>query len=202
MAKLFSFPALATLAMAVSVSACDTMNPAGLIAASRLDPLNTPPSEIEFAVGVPQTLRLTDGDAEFRIAFSGGTAVSTILIEETAPLLLIPGESTAPEPNAPDETVYIARIAPQDAARIAAAQREIRQLRSTGTQGDGSLTVRVVGGCFTSAPPTSIAVSSWLQTDPADGFVALTRQQDVARAIGARDAAILTAQLSPCPQGE
>ena len=202
MTKLRPFRALATLVVATTAAACSTLNPAGLVAASRLDPLNTPPSEISVAVGVPETLRLADGDAEFRIAFRGGSAASTIMLDEVAPLRLSAVGSEGPRPSASDETVYIARIAPEDAGRIAAVQQEIRDLRAAGTDGDGSLTVKVVGGCFVGAPPEEIAISTWLQTDPSDGFVQLTRRQDVTRALGARDAAMLMSQLSPCASEE
>lgn len=202
MTKLRPFRALATLAVATTAAACSTLNPAGLVAASRLDPLNTPPSEISVAVGVPETLRLADGDAEFRIAFRGGSAASTIMLEEVAPLRLSAVGSDGPRPSASDEIVYIARIAPEDAGRIAAVQQEIRDLRAAGTDGDGSLTVRVVGGCFVGGPPEALAISTWLRTDPSDGFVQLTRRQDVTRAIGARDAAMLMSQLSPCASVE
>jgi hypothetical protein len=202
MTTLLSFRTLATLAIVATASACSSMNPAGLVAASRLDPLNTPPSEIAIAVGVPETLRLADGDAEFRIAFRGGTAASTIMLEEVAPLTISAAGTDGPPPNALGETVYIARIAPEDAARIAAVQQEIRDLRAAGTEGDGSLTVRVVGGCFVGAPPGTIAVSTWLRTDPSDGFVQLTRRQDVTRAVGARDAAMLRSRLSACASAE
>ncbi|WP_143526082.1 hypothetical protein [Roseivivax lentus] len=174
------------------------MTPAGLIAASRLDPLNTPPSEIAVAVGVPETLRLADGDAEFRMAFRGGSAASTILLEEVAELRLAPAGQAEPQPNATDETVYVARIAPEDTARIAALQAEIRTLREAGTDGAGTLNIRVVGGCYVGAAPASIMVSTWLQTAPADGFVPLTRRQGMVRALGARDAAMLLAELTPC----
>lgn len=202
MTKLRPFRALATLAVTTTAAACSTLNPAGLVAASRLDPLNTPPSEISVAVGVPETLRLADGDAEFRIAFRGGSAASTIMLEEVAPLRLSAAGSEGPRPSASDELIYIARIAPEDAGRIAAVQQEIRDLRAAGTDGDGSLTVRVVGGCFVGAPPEALAISTWLRTDPSDGFVQLTRRQDVTRAIGARDAAMLMSQLSPCTSEE
>lgn len=189
---------LATLACAAAVSACSGMNPAGLIAASRLDPLNTAPSEIAVAVGVPQTLRLTDGDAELRIAFRGATEESTILVEEVAPLVLSASDTAGPSRSTSDETVYVARVAPEDATRIAAVQQEIRNLRSAGTDGNGSLTVRVTSGCFVGERPATIAVSTWIQTNPSDGFVQLTHRQDLTRAVGAQDAEMLMLQLNSC----
>jgi hypothetical protein len=119
-------------------------------------------------------------------------------LEEVAPLRLSAASPDGPRPSAPDEAVYVARIAPEDTVRIAAVQREIRDLRSRGKDGDGSLTIRVVGGCFVGTPPETIAVSTWLRTDPSDDFVQLTRRQNIAQVVGARDAAMLISHLSPC----
>lgn len=198
MQRNFILTALAGLACALTLSACASVNPAGLIAASRLDPLNTPPAEIAVAVGVPDTVRLADGDAELRIAFTGGSAAPDILVDETAPLQLRPITTGAPQPNSDSEAVYAARLAAGDAARIARAQAEIRALRARGIDGQGTLTVTVTGGCLLESPLRALPVSTWLQTDPEDGFVSLTREQDLFRALGESDAAALRAQLIPC----
>ena len=190
--------ASAAIALVVTTSACTSISPAGLAAASRLDPLNTPPSEIAVAVGVPDTLRLADGDAVFRIAFRGGSEATPIAMDEAAPLdLSAPGEA-GPRPNATDERVYIARIPPADAPRIEAAQAEIRALRADGIKGEGALVIEVVGGCYIGAAPERLAISTWLRTSPTDGFVPLTRRQDIARGIGDAEAALLLATLDPC----
>ena len=186
------------LACALTLSACASVNPAGLIAASRLDPLNTPPAEIAVAVGVPGTVRLADGDAELRIAFTGGSAGSAVLVDEMAPLRLRPVTAGQPQPNSDGEIVYSARLAAEDAVRIAAAQAEIRALRARGIDGRGVLSVAVTGGCLLESPLRGLPVSTWLQTDPEDGFVSLTRRQDVFRALDESDAAALRAHLIPC----
>ncbi|MEQ9258345.1 MAG: hypothetical protein RIG84_04535 [Roseovarius sp.] len=198
MTTLSSGQLAAVLSLASLLSACSALDPAGLIAASRLDPLATPPSEIAVAVGVPEGLRLEDGDAEFRLAFRGGSAAQVVQLEERADLEIRRAQGEGPAPNTPGEAIYIAQIAPEDVPRIAALQREIRALREGGTEGEGTLAVSVVGGCYTTATPPPITVSTWLQTNPADGFVALTRQQDIARAIGAEEAALMRGQLARC----
>lgn len=189
---------LMTLALVATASACGSVSPAGLLAASRLDPLTTPPAEVALAVGVPQVIRLADGDAELRMSLHSGDGAAAILREEVATLVLAPSGDTGPRPNSPSETVYVARIAAEDAPRIAALQQDIRDLRAMGNTGTGALTISVVGGCLVGAPPPSMAVSTWIQTDPDAGFVPLTRRQDVTRAIGARDAGLLLSQLRPC----
>lgn len=189
---------LAGLACAISLSACNSITPEGVIAASRLDPLNTPPSEIAIAVGVPGTLRLADGDAELRLTFTGGDAASTFRVEETASLQLRPVTVGKPQPNSDAEVVYSARLAAEDAGRVAAAQAEIRDLRARGIDGQGTLSVTVTGGCLEAPPISTLPVSTWLQTNPEDGFVSLTRRQDLFRALDERDTAALRAQLVPC----
>ncbi|MEN0001337.1 MAG: hypothetical protein AAF940_10665 [Pseudomonadota bacterium] len=177
---------------------CSTLNPAGLVAASRLDPLNTAPSQIAVAVGVPSALRLDDGDAEIRMAFRGGTDAAPVFLEEAAPLQLSQSTGNGPVPNAAGERVYIARIAEEDADAIAQLQSEIRAYRASGRRGQGSLTIGLVGGCYEEALPGAIKVSTWLQTDPDNRFVPLTNRSDVARSLGEPAAAQLRAKLRPC----
>ncbi|MGP1253202.1 MAG: hypothetical protein ACTS10_02235 [Kiloniellales bacterium] len=196
----FISAALTGLACALALSACASVSPAGLIAASRLDPLNTPPSEIAVAIGVPGSLRLADGDAELRIAFTGGSAASTVLIDETASLQLRLVSAGEPQPNSDEEVVYAAHLAAEDATRIAAAQAEIRALRARGIEGKGALGVTVVGGCLLESPLRVLPVSTWLQTDREDGFVSLTREQDIFRVLDESDAAALRAHLIPCDE--
>lgn len=177
---------------------CSSLNPAGLVAASRLDPLNTAPSQIAVAVGVPNALRLEDGDAEIRMAFKGDTEASPMFREEAAPLQLRLASDEGPVPNATDERIYVARIAEEDAAAIAELQSEIRAYRASGRRGQGSLTIGLMGGCYEDELPGAIKVSTWLQTDPNDRFVPLTSRSDVARALGEPAATQLRAKLRPC----
>ncbi|WP_227270755.1 hypothetical protein [Roseobacter weihaiensis] len=194
----FTLPALLSLACALTLSACASVNPAGLMAASRLDPLNTAPTEIAVAVGVPDTLRLANGDVQLYMGFKGGSATSTVIVEETVPLQVSPVTAGELQPNADGELIYAARLAPEDAARIARAQAEIKQLRARGIEGQGTLSVAVTGGCLVEPLLDTLLISTWLQTSPEDGFVSLTRQQDVFRVLGESDAAALRSQLVPC----
>ncbi|MEM8571313.1 MAG: hypothetical protein AAGG56_10425 [Pseudomonadota bacterium] len=182
----------------LSLAACSSVNPAGLGMVSRLDPLNTPPQEITFAVGVPDTVRLTDEDAVFHIALLD-TGTGTIpLVEARVPLDLSrasPGEPLSPSES---EVVYLARIAPSNAARIARAQSDIKAMRAQGIQGRGSLGVTLVGGCLLDPQLTALPVSTWIQSNPDQGFVALTRQTDLFEVLDPEDAERLRAQLGPC----
>lgn len=188
---------LVALLAVPALASCATLSPTGLIAASRLDPLNTPPDQIAVAVGVPESIRLQSGDAKLRIAFASGATSSSVVVDEQLPLQMHLGGSAAPQGRA-GETVYLAHLKPDDAARFAAAQAKIRDLRARGTVGSGRLNVEVTSGCFVGLLPDRLPVSSWLRTDPGDGFVQLTDATDVYAALGAQAAAVLRGRLQPC----
>ena len=190
---------LAFLAAAsLLLGACSGLTPSGLIAASRLDPLNTPPDSIAAAIGGPDALRLQDGDASFRIALKGDGPDGPMLVEEAVPLEINPAAPGAPLSNASDEVVFVGTFADEDARRIAAAQAEITRLRSSGIDGQGSISVELVGGCYVDAPPDDLAYSTWLRTDFTDGFVATTRRLDAEEALGADTVALLLSQMPKC----
>lgn len=188
------------LSIAVSflaMAACTGISPAGIIAARSLDPLNTPPNQIGIAVGVPENIRLSSGDAVMRIAFRGGTPASTILIEEEVRLQLARDGSGQLAANAPDEVIYRASLLPDDAARFASAQQAIREARENGADGNGSLSIQVVGGCYLGELPVALPTSTWLNTDESRPFVAMTRRVDAFEALGDAGLGIRTI-LSPC----
>ncbi|PWJ19075.1 hypothetical protein [Jannaschia seohaensis] len=66
-------------------ASCDAITPAGLVAASRLDPLGTPPADVALALAVPDALRLSNGDATLRPAFVVERA-SAPAVDVTVPL--------------------------------------------------------------------------------------------------------------------
>lgn len=185
------------LLLALSSTACSSLSPGGLIAASRLDPLNTPPDRIAVAVGVPQAVRLSTGDAVLRIAFEGSGTASNMRVDEVVPLQFTEDVPGAPAASA-GETVFVARLATEDAARFAVAQKRILAMRSQGVRGSGSLSVAITGGCHTGAAPSVLPVSTWLMTDPADGFMQLTRKADMFREMGSEAAALLRQKLPRC----
>ncbi|MEO0676009.1 MAG: hypothetical protein AAFZ02_00500 [Pseudomonadota bacterium] len=187
------------MAITSLMAGCAAINPAGLMAARDLDPLGAAPGDIAVAVGVPRALQLRNGDATFRLSFTVDDGALGAPLEETVALELSPSAGSGITANAADEEVYLARIPAADAPAIAKLQGDIRALRAQGVEGSGALSVAIVGGCFVGAVPESIAVSTWLQTDPADGFVVLNKRQDLSQALGRETAALLKEQLRPCP---
>lgn len=180
------------LLIGLAAAACSTVTPAGLIAASSLDPLTSNARDISVAVGVPEALRLSSGDVQFHISFVSETET----VSETVPLRVERG--AAETLSGTHDALYIARFSESDAARITAAQARIRALKAAGQDGKGTLTVAVVGGCVTQGPLATIPVSTWLQTDPTRDFVQLTREIDMLTALPPDDAETLTENMMPC----
>jgi len=188
-----------TLILALfTVAACASITPAGLIAASRLDPLGANPQNIEIAVGVPETIKLESGDAIMRITFRAKVDVSRALVEEEVPLQLSKADTEIVSANAPDEIVYVANLEPDDAARFATAQANIRAAREIGIEGTGSLAILIVGGCHTGEAINTLLVSTWLRTSPSDDFVPLTRRTDALSILDRASIARLRENLKPC----
>jgi len=188
-----------TLILALfTVAACASITPAGLIAASRLDPLGASPQNIEIAVGVPEIIRLKSGDAVMRITFRAKADVTRALVEEEVPLQLSQVDKEIVSTNAPDEIVYIANLKSADAARFATAQANIRSARELGIEGIGSLAILIVGGCHTGEAINVLPVSTWLRTSPSDDFVPLTRRTDMFSILDRANIAQLRENLAPC----
>ena len=72
-----------TIASLKALALAAACSPLGLSDAARLDPLNTPPSALGLAVGVPDAIMLRDGDAVLRIAYAAG---GETLVDASVPL--------------------------------------------------------------------------------------------------------------------
>ncbi|MBB5515155.1 hypothetical protein FHS89_001165 [Rubricella aquisinus] len=170
------------------------------VGAHGLDPVNAPLDQISVAIGVPDTVRLADGDATLTLALGSKDRNAAPLVQETVPLSLRRASIGGPRPTADDEIVYIARIPATEAARFTAAQAAIRDLRADARGGAGVVRVVLEGGCLIGEPPAGFPVSTWMQTGDGSEFVLLTRREDAYSALGRAGATALRARLRPCPE--
>ncbi|MGJ8624116.1 MAG: hypothetical protein ACSHW1_15260 [Yoonia sp.] len=183
--------------VAVLLTACGSVTPGGLIAASRLDPLETSPSDIIVAVSVPEALRLRDGDAVFRLGFIPEDQSVAEPIDAVVPLTILDG-ITKPRSAQSGEAIFILGFSAQDAAEIAAVQEQIKTIRAQGVDGSGSLGITIESGCYTSELGDSLEVSTWLRTAPADNFVLLNRSVNLFDVLPPEGRAQLEAKLNRC----
>ena len=158
------------------LGACGSVSLGGLTAASRLDPINTPPGDVALAISVPDAVQLVDGDAVLRITFAED---GRQLVNTEVPLTIARSVAEAGVRQHAGETTYVGHLAEAEAQAFAMAQAEIRRLRSKGSEGRGSLQIRVTNGCRVGPPLEALQVSTWLRTDPEARFVQLTRRIDV-----------------------
>ena len=190
------FRALAFLALPLAAS-CSAVSGPGPTPGTQFDPLNARPENIAVAIGVPETFQLRTGDANLRMSFKGRGAAQAIRLEETVALRILPNAPGKPAGNA-GERVYIARVSAGDLDRLARVQAAILDVQATGAKGTGTLSVEVSGGCFVGPVPDTLSVSSWLQTDPLDGFVRLTSAADVFAAFDQHTVTMLRDNFTPC----
>ncbi|WP_425090706.1 hypothetical protein [Tropicimonas sp. S265A] len=167
------------LAASVIAAGCGSVAPTGMLAAARLDPLTTPPGKISVAVRVPTQVRLAEGDAGLYLAFAPDDPQQAAPIATTVPLRVL-ADTSGPRAATSEDVVYVFGFSPDAAAEIAATQAEITALREGGVMGTGTLSVAITGGCLTAPlPEGALPVATWLRTDPANGFVPLTRSTDM-----------------------
>ncbi|MEM6375820.1 MAG: hypothetical protein AAF686_06225 [Pseudomonadota bacterium] len=187
-----------SIAIAMALTSCGAVMPAGFMAASRLDPLTTPPGDIAFAVEVPQALRLSDGDAELRLQLVDDQNAEEVWVDETVPLQISPATEALLSGARDDRALYLATLSARDAETISSAQKQILDIRAQGQQGRGSLSIQVVGGCLETERLDTLPVSTWLRTDPDADFVQLTRQRDVFDSLDAAQRRALQDGLRLC----
>lgn len=183
--------------MAAVLAGCSSLTPAGMIAAMRLDPLETPPGNLTVALGVPDALIMQDGDAQFRLAFQPEDPTAAVPVDTTVPLTLL-DDANGPRAAAAGEAIYVFGFSPQDAALVSAAQKQILALKEQQIDGDGKMNITIVGGCLTRDLGGSLPVSTWLRSDPQASFAPLIRRVDFFDVLPAEERAQLEAALVPC----
>lgn len=184
----------AALIAAGITAACGQVSPAGLIQAARLDPLETPPSDIFVAVAVPQSIEIRSGDAALYLGFQPEQGAR---VDATVPLsrseTVIP-----PRPARADQSVFVFGFAPDDAAVLAQTQAQIKTLKAAGVDGAGTLSILISGGCYTGALDDVLVASTWLKTSPDAAFTQLTRAANLYDLLDAGSSATIRSGLVPC----
>jgi len=188
---------ISTCLAAVLLVGCGSVTPAGLTAVSRLDPLESPLSDLVVAISIPEALRLRNGDAEFRLGFTPEDQSATDVIDETVPLTHMDGIE-GPRPTAVGETIYVLGFSTQDAANLTHIQDQIKTMQAQDIKGTGTLSITIRGGCLTNDLAQGLVVSTWLRIDPAANFVLLTRNVNLLDVLPPARRAQLKGNLIPC----
>jgi len=183
--------------LALILAGCAGVSPAGLIAASRLDPLESPPGNISVAVSVPDAVQLKKGDADLSLAFVPDDPERAASISKSVPLS-ISSRVAGPRDPKEGEAIFVLGFSEEDAVGLTAIQDQIKSLRSKGVEGSGSLSVAITGGCVTRELDDGLPVTIWLRTDPGAKFVLLTRSADLFKETSSEDAASFKDEMQRC----
>lgn len=182
---------------AAMLAGCSSVSPAGLIAAARLDPLETSPGDIAVAVSVPEALQLRDGDAVLYLGFVPDDPAVAAPVAATVPLS-VSESMVGPRAALPGERVYVFGFTPATAAQLEDVQARIKTLKAEDVQGEGTLSIGVEGGCVVDDLGDALPVATWLRTGPEAKFVTLTNATNLFDLMSSEEKAELKAEISQC----
>ncbi len=167
----------------LALAGCLTASSATLAKLARLNPLEADPSQIRIALKLPPGLGVRDGDVTVKLEFTDDTgrmplahAYKAEVTNDVAPPELAGGLRKG-------AGGAIVPPSPADAARMRGAQAYVREYRSGGGKGKGSLSVGATGcraGALASGP---LPVSAYIRTTPNDTFTPLYRNLDLRKAL-------------------
>jgi hypothetical protein len=187
---------LALSVLLLSLTACASVNPAGLARLAALDPLSADSGQIAVAARLPLALKLRTGDLIMVIKTDG--VGGSDKIDETFYLVVADAASGDAGVIAPKagERLQTARVAAVDIARLEAAQAKARAIKASGKrQGKGSLSIAVKGGCKTAElGKKPLIMNLFMKTEESAGFYPVISSFDLRRQFG-ND---LLAKLEPC----
>lgn len=192
------FNFLWTVPVAAVLAGCLSVTPGGLLEASRFNPLTTNPADIGAGLGVPETIRLADGDAMIVMTYTANGAGAPLVNERFALQVAdSTGVAGAPKPY-PGERVYFARLSNLDALRMKDVQARIRQYKAEGVDGKGSFSIGLRGGCATTLPVPALQVRTFIKVRPGGPLVETTRRSDVLKTLPPAERQQLAGSIRLC----
>jgi len=132
----------ATVALTALLAGCASLAPGAVTQLAALDPLTADPQALRLAAVMPVPTRLRSGDVVLRVSLDQPDGA----IDESFALAVDgPAEAPGVVVNAGSERLQILKVAPDDLARLRAAQLRARENKAAG--GHGRLGVTIRGGC-------------------------------------------------------
>jgi hypothetical protein len=171
---------LAALLLAALLSGCMPMSPGAAARLAALDPLEANPAEIRLAIEAPRLIALRDGDLVMSVTHPGGNGMPPLeerfaaeIEDEVDTVQGVPAAFDA------DRRIIVARFAPEDHARLIAAQKKARAMQNAGARGKGAISVGATG-CRTGEPDgRPIRFSILMQTRTGTAFFPLHEDLDL-----------------------
>ncbi len=184
------------LLVVASLSSCASVSPVALAKLAALDPLSADPAMISVAARLPQALKLRKGDLVMAIKIDGAEGPDKL--DEKFLLDIVDAKSGDAGVIMPleGERLVTARVAPQDMARLKAAQAKAAALKSTGKyRGKGSLSVSAQGGCKTGdITNVPLIMNLFMTTESGGDWFSVVSDMDLRKQLGDD----LIAKIPPC----
>ena len=191
---------LPLVALVLLLSGCLSVTPRGLVEMAGFDPLHMNPAELGAGLGVPDTIRLVDGDAMISMSYQVRGEPTPRVNER---FLLELSDSTevsgTPLPGK-GERIYVGRLSRLDAIRMKDVQQRILRYRSEGLAGQGSFSVSLRGGCTTAPQLASLPFRTFVKTRPDAAYVETTRRADFLAALPRQQREAFLAEFRTCSQ--
>lgn len=132
------------------------------------------PSEFGLAIEVPQGFNLEPGDTALSVSFVS----KDVRFSEDFQLDMKITNAKFPKTRATNK-VYLARFSPSDQKRFRHIQAQIAKAETTDQHGKGTASFSVKGGCITTQNITRLPISTWMQTDAAEGYQTIIKNRDL-----------------------
>jgi hypothetical protein len=175
MVRIRPFLVLPVLAL---LSGCMTVTPRGLVAMAGFSPLQMNPAELGAGLGVPQSIRLADGDAMIAMTWQVRGEAAPRVNERFLLQISDSSEVAGTPPPAPGERIYIGRLSDLDSVRMKDVQERILRYKSEGLEGQGSFSISLRGGCTTAPPLTALPFRTYVKTSSDSSWIETTRRSD------------------------
>ena len=192
-------PLVLVLLLAV-LSGCLSVTPRGLVEMAGFDPLQMNPAELGAGLGVPDSIRLVDGDAmiamSYQVRGESAPRVNEMFLLELSDSTEVAG---TPLP-VKGERIYVGRLSRLDAIRMKDVQERILRYKSEGLAGQGSFSVSLRGGCTTAPLLTRLPFRTFVKTRPDAAYVETTRRADFLASLPRSQREVFLAEFRTCSQ--
>ena len=189
---------LISLPLVMLLSGCLSVTPRGVAEMARFNPLHVNPDHLAAGLGVPETIRLADGNAmitmTYRLKANRSLAVNERFLLELSDSNSIPGAPADDD----GEHIYVGQLSRLDALRMRDVQARILAIKSKGIEGEGTFSITLRGGCSTQLPVTSLPFRTFVRTRSGAAFVEVTRKSDFVSSLPRADRQTFLDSIGMC----
>jgi hypothetical protein len=151
------------------------------------NPLQMNPAELGAGLGVPQSIRLADGDAMIAMTWQVRGEAAPRVNERFLLQISDSSEIVGMPPPLRGERIYVGRLSSLDSVRMRDVQERILRHKSEGLVGQGSFSINLRGGCTTAPPLTELPFRTFVKTGSDSSWIETTRRSDFVATLPAHE---------------